>query len=123
MFSIIAEQLKDNKIKNKRCKRYNKNKNQNLDDSATQEIITFQTQAPVFILVAIFKFRAILIIDNLVEGIFVQCTIFKQCAIFLFRFFSISLFKTFPNIVKINDKTNHVTYFKHANIETKRRTS
>lgn len=72
MLIIIAVQLKENHIDNKRYERYNKTKNQNLDDLATQEIITFQTQAPVFILVAIFKFRAILIIDNLVERIFVQ---------------------------------------------------
>lgn len=61
MLIIIAVQLKANHIDNKRYERYNKTKNQNLDDLATQEIITFQTQAPVFILVAIF-----------VERIFVQ---------------------------------------------------
>lgn len=78
MLSIFAGQLKDNKIKNKRYKRHIDNKNQNLDDLATKEILTFQTRATVFILVAIFKFRAIFIIDNLVERIFVHCTFFKQ---------------------------------------------
>lgn len=78
MLSIIAGQLKDNKINNKRYKRHNENKNQNFDDLAIKEILTFQTRAAVFILVAIFKFRAIFIIDNLVERIFVHCTFFKQ---------------------------------------------